>query len=95
MLQKLATLRDEVLYAIFLDLHKAYYALDRYICFEILKDYGLGPRSCWILWIYWSWLRMVVKAGGYYGATFKGDRGVTQGDPLSPTIFNVVMDEMV
>ena len=36
MLQELAALRQEILYLIFLDLHKAYAALDRYICLEIL-----------------------------------------------------------
>ena len=38
---------------------------------------------------------MVARAGGYYGKAFKGFRGVTQGDPLSPTIFNVVVDVVV
>ena len=38
---------------------------------------------------------MVARAGGYYGEAFKGDRGVTHGDPLSPTIFNVVVDAVV
>ena len=38
---------------------------------------------------------MVARAGGYYGAAFKGARGVTQGDPLSPTIFNMVVDDVV
>ena len=38
---------------------------------------------------------MVVRAEGYYGTGFKGARGVTQGDPLSPTIFNVVVDVVV
>ena len=38
---------------------------------------------------------MVPRAGGYYGTGFKGGRGVTQGDPLSPTIFNVVVDAVV
>ena len=33
--------------------------------------------------------------GGYYGTGFKGARGVTQGNPLSPTIFNVVLDAVV
>ena len=32
-----------------------------------------------------------------HGSTtaFKGDRGVTQGDPLSPTNFNVMVDVVV
>ena len=38
---------------------------------------------------------MVARAGGYYRKGFKGGRGVTQGDALSPTIFNVVVDAVV
>ena len=38
---------------------------------------------------------MVVRAGGYYRAPFRGDRGDTQGNPLSPIIFNVVVDTVV
>ena len=38
---------------------------------------------------------MVARAGGYYGTAFKGERGVTQVDPLPPTIFNVVVDAVV
>ena len=38
---------------------------------------------------------MVARAVGYYGTAFKGERGVTQGNPLSPTIFNAVMDAVV
>ena len=38
---------------------------------------------------------MVAQAGGYYRTSFKGARWVTQGDPLSPTIFNVVVDAVV
>ena len=34
---------------------------------------------------------MVARAGGYYRGGFKGYWGVTQGDPLSPTIFNVMV----
>ena len=38
---------------------------------------------------------MVARAGGYYGTAFQGARGVTQGYPLSPTIFNVVVGTVV
>ena len=38
---------------------------------------------------------MVARMGGYYGNAFKGERGVTQGNTLSPTIFNVVVDTVV
>ena len=35
---------------------------------------------------------MLAKAGGYYRSEFQGFRGARQGDPLSPTIFNMVVD---
>ena len=95
LLQQLAVFGEEVMYVIFLDLHKSHDALDRSRCLDILEGYGVGPRSCRILQTYWSQMRMVARAGGYYRAAFTGDRGVMQGDPLSPTIFNVVVDAVV
>ena len=38
---------------------------------------------------------MVARVGGYYGEAFKGAWGVTQGDLLSHTIFNVMVDAVV
>ena len=38
---------------------------------------------------------MVAKAGGYYGSAFGGYRVLTQGYPLPPTIFNVVVYAVV
>ena len=95
LLQQLAALGEEVLYVIFLDLHKAYDTLDRSRCLEILEGYGIGPRDRGLLQNYWRRLTMVARAGGYYGTDFWGERGVTQGDPLYPTIFNVVVDAVV
>ena len=62
---------------IFMDLHKAYDALDRSMCLEILEGYGVGPQSCWLLRTFWRRLTMVARANGYYRAAFKGDEGVT------------------
>ena len=95
LLQQLAAMREEALYVIFLDLTKAYDALDRSRTLEILKGYGVGERVRRLLTVYWERTAMVARAGTYYGKGFKGERGVTQGDPLSPTIFNVVVDAVV
>ena len=84
LLQQLVSLMEEVLYVIFLDLHKAYDALDRSRCLEILEGYGVGPRARRLLQTYWRRLTMVARAGGYYGTAFQGMRGVTQRDPLPP-----------
>ena len=41
LLQQLAALREEFMYVILLDLHKAYDALDRSRCLDILEGYGV------------------------------------------------------
>ena len=63
--QKLAAMREEVLYVIFLDLTKAYGALDRSRCLDILEGYSVGPSSRRLLTTYWRRLTMVARAGGY------------------------------
>ena len=80
---------------IFLELTKAYDALDRSRCMEILEGYGVGPNARRLLTTYWRRLTMLARAAGYYRTAFGGERGVTQGDLLSPTIFNVVVDAVV
>ena len=77
------------------DLTKAYDALERSRILEILEGYGVGKQVQRLLRVYWNTSTMVARAGGYYGTGFKGERGVTKGDPLSPIIFNVVVDEVV
>ena len=38
---------------------------------------------------------MVARAGGYFGMPFKGYLSITRGGPLSPKIFNVVVDAVI
>ena len=49
LLQQIVALREEVLYVIFLDLTKAYDALDSSRCLEILEGYVVGPKARRIL----------------------------------------------
>ena len=84
LLQQLAALTEEVLYVIFLDPTKAYKALDRSRCLEILEGYGVGPNARRLLTIYWRYLTMVARAGGYYGTSFGEEIGVTQDTRCPP-----------
>ena len=61
----------------YLYINKAYDALDRNRCLNILAAYGMAPWAIRLLWWYWGWLAMVVQAEGYYAVPFKGFRGVT------------------
>ena len=51
-------------------------AVDRSWCLGILEGYGVGPSARRLLHNYWRRITMAERAGGYYGAAFKGARGV-------------------
>ena len=68
-------MREEVLYAIFLDLHKAYGALYRERFLDILEGYGVGQWDRHILCTYRDRLTMVASTGSYYRYAFQGFRG--------------------
>ncbi len=90
--QQLAWVDQEPLYQIYLDLRKAYDALDRGQCLEILVGYSVGPNLLRLQKNFWDNAKMVCCAGGNYGLPFEAHRGVTQGRPLSSLMFNVCVD---
>ena len=95
LLQRLTAMREAVLFGVFLDLWKAYDALDRERALDLITAYRVGTRTVQILRTYWDKLTMVAKASWYFGRPCKGYQGVTQGDPLSPAIFNMVVDAVI
>ena len=68
--------------------------MDRERCLEILKGYGVGPLILRLIKKFWDLAILACRASGY-GKTFKAHRGVTQGGPFSPRIFNVMVDTVV
>lgn len=72
---------------IFLDLTQAYDTLDWARTLEILQQYGMGPNLLRVLCSFWGNLKVVPCQSDFYGTPIPLERGVTQGDPLSPTQF--------
>ena len=95
LIQQLAFRKQVPLYGIFLDLRKAFDAMDRSRCVEIMEDAGVGPQAIRLINTFLKKEVLVCRAAGFYGRTVKSSRGVTQGGPLSPTIFNLLMDVIV
>jgi hypothetical protein len=93
--QQLAWVDQAPLYQIYLDLKKAYNALDWMRCLEILAGYGVGLNLLHLQKHFWDGARMVCYAGGSYGEPFSAGRGVMQGGPLSSLMFNVCVDAVV
>ena len=77
---------------LYLDMKKAYDTLDRSRTLLILEGYGVGPNTLRIIRTFWERHTVIPRASGYHGRAFRATRGVTQGDILSPMIFNVVVD---
>ena len=95
LIQKLTAMNDGVYYEVFIYLRKAYGTLGKDQCMEILIGYGVKLRTERILKHYWDHLSIVARAGHYWGTPFKVHQGVTQGGPLSPTIFKMVVEVVI
>ena len=72
LLQQLMAVSEDVLFEVFLDIQKAYNALDWERSLELLAEYRVSLRTLRLLRKYWDQLTMVDKDGRYSGRSFKG-----------------------
>jgi len=75
--QQFAYLEQQAFYGVFVDFKKAYDAMDRERCIELLKRYGVGPRILVMITFFWDHAMMACQANRNYGEPFQGFRGVT------------------
>jgi hypothetical protein len=93
--QQLSYLELRPFYGIFLDLWKAFNAMDWERCILVLEGYSAGPRMIRLICGFWSNAIMVCRAAGNYRTAFKAGCGVTQGRPMLAKLFNIMVDAVV
>ena len=62
---------------------------------EILSGCGLGPNLQILLQMFWHEQAVVTKSGILYYRLFITERRVTQGYPVSPILFNILVGTVV
>ena len=65
LIQKVLSMKETVLHAILMELHKAFNTLVRSRCLDILEGYGVGTNDLRLLCRYWERLQMVAQTRGY------------------------------
>ena len=89
--QHLSGIVNKPIFQVFINFSKTNDSLDQGVCMEIQRGYGLGPRLQLILKRYWDRHRVVPKSRNYYRCPFITGGRMKQGDPVSLTIFNIVV----
>ena len=93
--QQLDGLAHNPIFQCFIDVRKAYNSLEMGRCLEVLRGYGMGPNLARLLKSYMVPQRIVPNTGKFPVKAFYMGRGLTQGDPATPTIFHTVVIAVV
>ena len=93
--QEIASIDQDPLFLVFLDLRKAYDTMDWDCLLITLEGYGTGPWLCGILETFWDCHQVVPMQNGFHRPTFPPTRGKMQVGLVSLTLFNVVVDNFI
>ena len=93
--QEVAAMLKMILFQVYLDLTKAYDALDRDRTLQTMKEYGVGSRLLCLIENYWKSQKIAPRQRGYHGPIITPERGVTQGGLFSCNEFNIMIDSVL
>jgi hypothetical protein len=80
---------------VFLDQQKAYDRVDHQYLLACLDIFGIrGPWQRWVARIYRS-LNTSITVNGFVTTPFQVRQGLRQGDPLSPLLYNIVVEPLL
>ena len=93
--QELASMYQDPLFLVFLDLRKAYNTVDRDRLFSTLEAYGAVPHMCGLLETFWDFHQVVPRQNGFRKPAFPVTRGTMQCVIVYLTLFNVVVHNAI
>ena len=86
---------DEPLYCCKVDLSKAYDKVPRTLLWEALRRTGIEGRFLEAIKSVYDDAEITLSVGGTYGEHHKVASGITQGSPLSPSLFGIYSDGLI
>ena len=92
MAQEFASIDQDFLFLMFLDLCKAYNKLDHGLLLKTLERYGAGPNMQGLLAELWENREVVTRQNGFYVPHFRATCGTTQGGVALTKLFNVAVN---
>ena len=93
--QELASVDQDLMFLVFLYLQKSYNNIDHGRLLTTLEGYGAGPHMCWILEVFCNQQEVVTHQNGYHNQHFKETQGTNQGGIILPTLFNLIVNNVV
>ena len=81
-------------YACFVDFSKAFDSVDRTLLLVKLQTIGIPRSICLLFHHILKNLKSVVRSGSLLSKPFKASKGVPQGDPSSPLLFNLFLSDL-
>ena len=95
MAQDIASINQDPLFLMFLDLCKEYDTLNCGQLLHNLEGYGSGMNMRGILAEFWENQEVVTRQNGYHGHNFRATHSTTQGGIELPTLFKLAVDSVV
>ena len=77
------------------DLCKSYDTVNKGRLLKTQEVYGTGPHTGGILEEFWECQEVVTGKNRYHGPHLQATRGTTQGGFIFPTLFNIVVENVV
>jgi hypothetical protein len=88
-------LQGQSTYCAFIDMQKAFDWVDRNLLYYILLKNGIQGKIFNCIKSFYENYVAYIKINNYYTQPFDIQSGVKQGDPLSPTLFCILIDELI